>query len=213
METVHLTRHCLGQIVNRDQLLTAVYSALQADAAGSLKTKTLHSEILLSLHPASTVSRFMSLTCPKVGQTLTSLSNQPQINDALRKFGISPSTRNLILVRVNKPTSTERAQEDVEQACVDEMSDLVQGDISSLDSLGGMADSQVDWKGLKKVQSCLRVRESVTMSHKLNLWLGCLQLYKLNEMNLASGSPSTEQELQLLESVIVSTIATKPVAN
>lgn len=155
----------------------------------------------------------MSLTWPKVRQTLTSLTNQPQINDALRKFGISPSTRNLILVRVNKPMSTERAQEDVEQACVDEMSDLVQGDISSLDSLGGMADSQVDWKGLKKVQSSLRVRESVTMSHKSILWLGCLQLYKLNEMNLASGAPSTEQELQLLESVIVSTIATKPVAN
>jgi hypothetical protein len=45
------------QIVDREQLLTAIYSALQAASSGSLKTKTLHSEVLLSLHPSATVSR------------------------------------------------------------------------------------------------------------------------------------------------------------
>lgn len=48
------------QIVDREQLLTAIYSALQAASSGSLKTKTLHSEVLLSLHPSATVSRFVS---------------------------------------------------------------------------------------------------------------------------------------------------------
>jgi hypothetical protein len=45
--------------VDREQLLTAIYSALQAASSGSLKTKTLHSEVLLSLHPSATVSRFI----------------------------------------------------------------------------------------------------------------------------------------------------------
>ena len=47
------------QIVDREQLLTAIYSALQAASSGSLKTKTLHSEVLLSLHPSATVSRLI----------------------------------------------------------------------------------------------------------------------------------------------------------
>jgi EKC/KEOPS complex subunit CGI121/TPRKB len=44
------------KIVNRDQLLTAIYSALQAASTETLKTKTIHSEVLLSLHPSSNVS-------------------------------------------------------------------------------------------------------------------------------------------------------------
>ena len=47
---------CSAKIVNREQLLTAVYTALQAASSGTLKTKTLHSEVLLALHPSATVS-------------------------------------------------------------------------------------------------------------------------------------------------------------
>ncbi|KAG7529522.1 hypothetical protein FFLO_05590 [Filobasidium floriforme] len=165
-----------NMIVDREQLLTAIYSALQAASSGSLKTKTLHSEVLLSLHPSAT----------------------PQINEALRKFGISATTKNLILVRIgppsscsttststsSPPSSDEDAKAEHEQKLVDAMSDLVEGEMTSLSQL---RESDVDWKGLKK-------------------------LYKLNEMNLPSNAPSTETEKDMLAAVITSTIATKTVA-
>ncbi|KAH8083561.1 CGI-121-domain-containing protein [Filobasidium floriforme] len=165
-----------NMIVDREQLLTAIYSALQAASSGPLKTKTLHSEVLLSLHPSAT----------------------PQINEALRKFGISATTKNLILVRIGPPSlssitststslplsSDEDAKAEHEQKLVDAMSDLVEGEMTSLSQL---RESDVDWKGLKK-------------------------LYKLNEMNLAPNAPSTEAEKDMLAAVITSTIATKTVA-
>jgi len=79
---------------------------------------------------------------------------QPQINEALRKFGISPTTKNLVLVQIGPPSNsgkeatTEDDRAEHEQRLVDGMSELVAGEISSLDRLG---ETDLDWKSLKKV--------------------------------------------------------------
>lgn len=146
------------QVVNREQLLTAVYSALQAASAGTLKTKTLHSEVLLSLHPAATVRLTESLGVPSGSDNLDTIIGdrlQPQINEALRKFGISATTKNLLLVRIGSPSGssssdpTRASMAEHEQRLVDGMSDLVQGEMTSLSRLG---EEDVDWKSLKKVR-------------------------------------------------------------
>jgi hypothetical protein len=228
--------------VDREQLLTAIYSALQAASTGSLKTKTLHSEVLLSLHPSATVSLFIlsSFQAFEAAEDEVliiwigappriQIASQPQINEALRKFGISATTKNLILVRIGPPSSSssaststssppssdEDAKAEHEQKLVDAMSDLVEGEMTSLSQL---RESDVDWKGLKKVGVRLLFALAACspavmgLIEGLVLWTLHLQLYKLNEMNLAPNAPSTETEKDMLAAVITSTIATKTVA-
>jgi hypothetical protein len=146
--------------VNREQLLTAVYTALQAASSGNLKTKTLHSEVLLALHPSASVS-LQGGPASAIVSLITNVLHryQPQINEALRKFGVSQTTKNLILVRIGPPSSSASAKDNTptedeivqhEQRLVDTMSELVNGEMTSLDHLG---DSDLDWKGLKKVSN------------------------------------------------------------
>jgi hypothetical protein len=95
------------------------------------------------------------------------------------------------------------------------MSDLVEGEMTSLSQL---RESDVDWKGLKKVGVRLLFALAACSPAVMGLIEGLvlrtlrLQLYKLNEMNLPSNAPSTEMEKDMLAAVITSTIATKTVA-
>lgn len=79
----------------------------------------------------------------------------PQIADAIKRFGISPSTTSLLLVRIGSPTKSESAtatQEDIEayqQTLVDEMAELVEGGMVSLQELPKTSD----WKAIKKVRN------------------------------------------------------------
>ena len=78
-----------------------------------------------------------------------------QIADAIKRFGISPSTTTLLLVRIGSPTksgSESATQEDIEayqQRLVDEMAELVDGDMVSLQELPNTSD----WKAIKKVRN------------------------------------------------------------
>ncbi|EFY87358.1 Protein cgi121 [Metarhizium acridum CQMa 102] len=62
--------------VSRRQLLSAVFKAVTAATNGSLKTPNVHSEIVVSLNPSN------------------------NITDSYRRFGISPTTKNLVVIKV-----------------------------------------------------------------------------------------------------------------
>ncbi|KAG5918059.1 hypothetical protein E4U42_007008 [Claviceps africana] len=63
-------------VISRRQLLSAVFKAVTSAASGALKTPNVHSEIVLSLNPSNNIS------------------------DSYRRFGISPSTTDLLVVKV-----------------------------------------------------------------------------------------------------------------
>ncbi|KAG6008420.1 hypothetical protein E4U21_004442 [Claviceps maximensis] len=63
-------------VISRRQLLSAVFKAVTSAANGALKTPNVHSEIVLSLNPSNNIS------------------------DSYRRFGISPSTKDLLVVKV-----------------------------------------------------------------------------------------------------------------
>ncbi|KAH9887742.1 CGI-121-domain-containing protein [Cubamyces lactineus] len=60
-------------------LQTAVYQAILAQAQGSLRTKTVHSEILWTLNPTN------------------------NITEAIRRYGVGDATTSLIVVRIASP--------------------------------------------------------------------------------------------------------------
>jgi hypothetical protein len=78
-----------------------------------------------------------------------------QIADAIKRFGISPTTTSLLLVRIGSPTRSNSAsstQEEIDiyqQGLVDQMSDLIEGDMVPLQEL----PSTSDWKAIKKVRT------------------------------------------------------------
>ncbi|KAK0767180.1 hypothetical protein N5P37_000914 [Trichoderma harzianum] len=69
-------------IVSRIHLLSAVFKAVNNSVNGALKTPNVHSE------------------------TVVSLSSSSNIADAYRRFGVSPSTTDLFVVKIVFPTDT-----------------------------------------------------------------------------------------------------------
>ncbi|KAH8681822.1 kinase binding protein CGI-121-domain-containing protein [Xylariales sp. PMI_506] len=63
-------------VISRFHLLSAVYKAITIELAGSMKTPNVHSEIVCSL------------------------SSNNNISEAYRRYGIQPTTRNVVVVRV-----------------------------------------------------------------------------------------------------------------
>ncbi|KYK57967.1 Kinase binding protein [Drechmeria coniospora] len=70
-------------VVSRRQLLSVVFKATLAAVNGTLKTPNVHSEIVVSLSTSSNIA------------------------DAYRRFGVSPSTKDLLVVKVTFPTESE----------------------------------------------------------------------------------------------------------
>ncbi|KAL6810352.1 kinase binding protein CGI-121 domain-containing protein [Trichoderma sp. SZMC 28015] len=69
-------------IVSRMHLLSAVFKAVNNSVTGALKTPNVHSE------------------------TVVSLSSSNNIADAYRRFGVSPSTTDLFVVKIVFPTDS-----------------------------------------------------------------------------------------------------------
>ncbi|OAA69145.1 Kinase binding protein CGI-121 [Cordyceps fumosorosea ARSEF 2679] len=67
-------------VVSRMQLLAAVFKATNAAANGALQTPNIHSETVASLSPSNNIA------------------------DAYRRFGISPTTKDLLVVKITFPT-------------------------------------------------------------------------------------------------------------
>ncbi|KAM0262770.1 hypothetical protein ACHAQJ_001564 [Trichoderma viride] len=69
-------------IVSRTHLLSAIFKAVNSSANGILKTPNVHSE------------------------TVVSLSSSSNIADAYRRFGVSPSTTDLFVVKITFPSDS-----------------------------------------------------------------------------------------------------------
>ncbi|KAK5987029.1 EKC/KEOPS complex subunit [Cladobotryum mycophilum] len=81
-------------IVSRAQLLSAVFKAITSSAGESLKTPNVHSETVVSLSPSSNIA------------------------DAYRRFGISPTTNSLLVLKITlspTPGSAEQISKHLEQ--------------------------------------------------------------------------------------------------
>ncbi|KAI8622951.1 CGI-121-domain-containing protein [Xylariaceae sp. FL1651] len=65
-----------GVITSRLQVLSAVFKAITVQVGGTMKTPNIHSEIVYSLSPAKNIS------------------------EAYRRYGITPTTRDLVIVKV-----------------------------------------------------------------------------------------------------------------
>ncbi|KAJ7465297.1 kinase binding protein CGI-121-domain-containing protein [Mycena latifolia] len=66
-------------ITSVNHLRTAIYQAILAAAQGSLRTKTVHSEIIWALNPTN------------------------NITEAMRRYGVSDATTALVVVRIAEP--------------------------------------------------------------------------------------------------------------
>ncbi|KAK2595332.1 hypothetical protein QQS21_006932 [Conoideocrella luteorostrata] len=73
-------------VVSRRQLLSAVFKAVTSAASGALKTPNVHSEIVVSLNPSNNIA------------------------DSYRRFGISPSTKDLLIVKVTQWSESSPCQ-------------------------------------------------------------------------------------------------------
>ncbi|KIM79467.1 hypothetical protein PILCRDRAFT_823362 [Piloderma croceum F 1598] len=70
-------------ITGRLHVQTAIYQAILAESQGSLRTKTVHSEILWALNPSN------------------------NITEAIRRYGVSDTTTALFVIRVTSPDLTD----------------------------------------------------------------------------------------------------------
>ncbi|KAJ7644349.1 kinase binding protein CGI-121-domain-containing protein [Roridomyces roridus] len=66
-------------ITSLQHLRTAIHQAVMADALGSLRTRTVHSEIIWSLNPTNNIS------------------------EAMRRYGVSDTSTSLVVVRIDSP--------------------------------------------------------------------------------------------------------------
>ncbi|GAA5896723.1 hypothetical protein JCM6882_005020 [Rhodosporidiobolus microsporus] len=117
-----------GMVTSRLHALTAVNQALLAHADRALKTKTLHSEVLYFFEPGL------------------------NITDSLKHFGLSPSTRSLLLIHIapSSPSSSSTPPEEAADV-LRRMEDLVEGStLESLDLLGRLPEGGTDERGLRK---------------------------------------------------------------
>ncbi|KAK7683058.1 hypothetical protein QCA50_013730 [Cerrena zonata] len=95
-------------------LRSAILNSVLSQSQGTLRTKTVHSEILWNLNPTNNIS------------------------DAIRRYGVSPSTTSLIVVRIGPPSppSTIQAQ----------MQEVVSGTLSPISELKNITD----WAKVRK---------------------------------------------------------------
>jgi EKC/KEOPS complex subunit CGI121/TPRKB len=120
------------QITSRLHLQTAIYQAILA-AQSSLRTKTVHSEILWALNPTNNVLLFLPLL-------LSSTLTLKQITEAIRRYGVSDTTSALFVVRISGPDiSTWEIQE--------KMNAVVSGTVVPI----GVLETVTDWTSIKKV--------------------------------------------------------------
>ena len=152
---------------------------------GSIRTKTVHSEILWALNPTNNVTIFHPF-----GSVVLTIW---QITEAIRRYGVADTTTALIVVRICSPNL-----QDIEQR----MSVVVSGMLSPLETLADITD----WASVKKVcrvcgQSGMRPgTEAILQYHKLN-----------GEPALKAVAKDPARERVMVEEIVTSSVAMKSV--
>ncbi|CAG8959311.1 hypothetical protein HYFRA_00013081 [Hymenoscyphus fraxineus] len=104
-----------GVVLSTTHLLSAIYRALRDSQSGRMKSRNIHSEVVFSL------------------------SSNNNISESFRRFGITPSTTNLIIVKISLP-SKEVSGEEVSK----HLSEVVEGELVGFSDevLGGLVDER-----------------------------------------------------------------------
>lgn len=79
-----------------------------------------------------------------------------QISDSLKHFGLSPSTRHLLLVHIAPLAAGERAASDQRKEAdevLKRMEAIVDGEVLLLEDLGRLPDGGTDEKAIRKVSA------------------------------------------------------------
>ncbi|KAF9268412.1 CGI-121-domain-containing protein [Marasmius fiardii PR-910] len=103
-------------ITSRLHLQTAIHQAILAESQNSLRTKTVHSEILFMLNPTN------------------------NITEAIRRYGVSDSSRALLVVHISERARSTTSEIEIK------MKNAVEGVLSPLDKL----EELTDWERIKK---------------------------------------------------------------
>lgn len=127
-------------VASRNQILAAAFRALAAMLSDNLKTPNVHSELVTSLSPSNNVRT--SHIPPDLSQ-----ADLAQIADAYRRFGISPTTKDLVVVKITYPSDsapTPVSRDDIEK----HLAENVEGTPAEFsdDELG----VSTDWTKVKK---------------------------------------------------------------
>jgi len=97
---------------------------------------------------------FVGATPPRHASKLTLLSRR-QITEALKHFGLSPSTSSLVVVHIAR-TAGGREGQDEDEEVLRRMEAAVEGEVVSLDALGRIQGGALDDKAVRKVCFPLR---------------------------------------------------------
>ncbi|EEY23814.1 CGI121 [Verticillium alfalfae VaMs.102] len=110
-------------VASRNQILAAAFRALAAKLSDNLRTPNVHSELVTSLSPSNNIA------------------------DAYRRFGISPATKDLVVVKITYPSdsaATPVSRDDIEK----HLAENVHG------TPAGFSDDELavstDWTKVKK---------------------------------------------------------------
>lgn len=126
-------------------LQTAIYYALLAQSQESLRTRTVHSEILWALNPSNNVR--VSISTKRTNVLIPFL----QISEAIRRYGISDSATSLFVVEISTLPSH-----------LDKINAIVDGTVSPFSRLHEITD----WGTIRKV--CHMRLAYVPTSHREN---------------------------------------------
>ncbi|KAF2993721.1 hypothetical protein E8E14_001022 [Neopestalotiopsis sp. 37M] len=142
-------------VASRFHLLSAVYKAITIETSGSMRTPNVHSEIVCSL------------------------SSNNNISEAYRRFGIQPSTKDVVVVKVlisREDSPSTLTAEDVQK----HLAEHVQGE--SVPFSDEELAKSTDWPKLRKY-------------------------HKLNGVNYVEGIKDAEAKRKELEILVVSAMA------
>lgn len=145
----------MQQITSRLHVQTAIYQAILAYVQGSLRTKSIHSEVLWALSPGHNVSK----NCANCFTDYIHVSFQ--ISEAISRFGVSDTARTLLVIRVSPPSHSAHYFET-------RIGLVLKGDLQPLSSL----EQFTNWSLVRKVRSSFP--EYMVSIHRR------LQYYKLN---------------------------------
>ncbi|KAF8960249.1 kinase binding protein CGI-121-domain-containing protein [Flammula alnicola] len=118
-------------ITSKLHLETAIYQAMLAESQSGLRTRTVHSEILYNLNPTH------------------------NITEAIRRYGVSETNADVLVVRIDSPDLSPEA---VQQ----KMKDAVIGTVVPLSEL----ESITDWASVKKYHKLNNTEKAIQETAK-----------------------------------------------
>ena len=91
------------QIISTTQALAAIYRAVNDLLENRLRSRNVHSEIVFSLSPNNNVCSLPVVPLSHVPSPFAEIQCA-QIAESFRRFGISPRTTNLVVIKVSTPS-------------------------------------------------------------------------------------------------------------